>query len=54
MVFITMNLKKEWFNKIDVEQRKEVTDLMFEVLYTTEVDTFEEIGKARYTANRRA
>ena len=37
---------RQWFEKIDIKQREEVTDLMFQVLYTTEVDTFEEIGKA--------
>ena len=36
---------KDWFNKIDEKQKKEVIDIIFDILYATEVDTFEEIGK---------
>lgn len=36
---------KGWFNEIDVKQREQVIDVMFDILYSTEVDTFEEIGK---------
>lgn len=43
---------KQWFRKIDVKQREEVTDIMFEILYSANVDTFEELAQAWFTNAR--
>ena len=40
---------KQWFRKIDSKQREEVIDAMFEILYSAQVDTFEELAQQWFT-----